>query len=575
MGSTRSRSAAPSGGAVLLGDQRPRLLCLPSGVAFRDSGREAIEVARLARLLLDEWQEWLLIESLGETDEYLWAAFEILIIIARQNGKGGYLEARELAGLFLYGEELIIHTAHQFKTALEAFRRILRLIEGVPQFDQRVMRVSKSHGEEGIELKPTPVIIQGASSDFVTPSITQRLNFFARSETAGKGFTGDLLIYDESQDLEAADTASTLPTLSARPNPQVIYTGNAGTRKSTQVAKVRRRMIKGGDGSLFGAEWSIVPHNDDCRDGCREHDDDDDPRSLAKANPSLNVKRANRTGLKSAQCAKEARAMGVHSVEYRRERLGVGDYPDPSEGWAVIARGWWTATMVRGSEAYRPAAPNAFAISTTRDRRWSTVGLAGKRTDARVGVEIVRRERGTRWVLDEAVELDKNWSPCCWVIDSRDQAASMKGDLIEAGLNIIIASGQDMTHACGQIFDAYRDGTLAHTDDDDLRRAIAGADKRDMEAAWVFDRREDSGGSIDLGPLIAITLAHWGYLKFGPGADYDIADSVGWGAAEVIRLLGNGTYGPFDIVRLRKSGLLDDSDLKAIEAAGFAIPAGI
>jgi hypothetical protein len=520
----------------------------------------------MAGLHLDDWEAWWLTRSLGERADGTWAAFEALLIAARQNGKGAPVTARELAGLFLFGEELLIHTAHQFKTSLEAFRRILRLIESNPDFDRRVMRVSKSHGEEGIELLPTPAVIQGSGGKLVIPSASQRLNFFARSEQAGRGFTGDVLVYDEVQDLEAADMAATLFSLSARPNPQVLQTGTAGTRKSTQLAKVRRRMIAGGDESLFGAEWSIVPHADQCGESCREHDDDDDPRSWARANPALGI----RISLKTIR--NEARALGVHSEEFRRERLGVGDYPDPSEGWAVIAQGWWAATMVRGSEAYRPAVPLAFAISTTPDRRWSTIGLAGKRSDGRVGVEVVRRDRGSSWLVGEAAELDRRWSPCAWVIIAGDQAADKIGDLEEAGITTAQKMpATEFPQACGKIYDAFRDGTLAHADDQDLRKACAGADKLMREAAWVFDRRDPS---VDLTPLLVITGAHWGHLKFGAGADYDIGDSVGWDVSEVIRQLANGVYGPHDIIRLRRSGLLGAGDLTAIEAAGYRVPAG-
>jgi hypothetical protein len=55
-----------------------------------------------------------------------WAAFEVGLNVARQNGKGSILEARELAGLFLLGERLIIHSAHEFATSLEAFRACWR-----------------------------------------------------------------------------------------------------------------------------------------------------------------------------------------------------------------------------------------------------------------------------------------------------------------------------------------------------------------------------------------------------------------------------------------------------------------
>jgi len=435
-----------------------------------------------------------------------------------------------------------------------------------------VLKVSRSHGEEGIELKPRPASVMGSDSSLVLPSLEQRLNFFARSEQAGKGFTGDCLVYDECQDLESADTASTLPTLRARPNPQVIYTGNAGTKKSTHLAKVRRRMVAGGDGSLFGAEWSIIPHTEDCRESCGEHDGDDDPRSWAKANPSLGRRRANRTGISVDGIRREARAMGVHSIEFRRECLGVGDYPDPAEGWAVIAQGWWAATMVT-ADGGRPQRPLAFAVSMTRDRRWTTIGLAGRRDDGRAAVEIARRERGASWLSGAAKELDGTWDPCIWVVDSRDPAASEVDDLRDAGLEVHVTTAPELVHACGQLFDAFRDNKLAHTDDPDLRRAVAGADKRDLEAAWAWDRRN---AAVDLTPLIAVTLAHWGYLKYGPDADYDIGESVGWDAGEVVRLLSNGTYSaPFDIVRLRRSGLLDDAGLKVIEAAGFPVPAGI
>ena len=70
----------------------------------------------------------------------------------RQNGKGAILEAIELAGLFLFGEQLILHSAHEFKTAQEAFRRVLQLVENTDHLRKRVARVRTSHGEEGIEL---------------------------------------------------------------------------------------------------------------------------------------------------------------------------------------------------------------------------------------------------------------------------------------------------------------------------------------------------------------------------------------------------------------------------------------
>ena len=115
-------------------------------------GAQAVYLAGMAGLTLDPWQERVLVASLGVRADKKWAAFEVGLVVSRQNGKGSLLEARELAGLFLLEERLIVHSAHQFDTSLEAFNRLLQLIEGCPALSKRVKRVVRSHGEEGITL---------------------------------------------------------------------------------------------------------------------------------------------------------------------------------------------------------------------------------------------------------------------------------------------------------------------------------------------------------------------------------------------------------------------------------------
>src|ERR1035438_568518 len=104
-----------------LGQQRPRVENIPQYVS--SSGQEAIDLAATAGLDLDPWQQYVLTHSLGERQNGKFAAFAVGLVVSRQNGKGSILEARELAGLFLLGERLIIHSAHQFDTSIEAFNR--------------------------------------------------------------------------------------------------------------------------------------------------------------------------------------------------------------------------------------------------------------------------------------------------------------------------------------------------------------------------------------------------------------------------------------------------------------------
>lgn len=97
---------------LLRGVQTPRVSCWPDYAT--SAGREAVDLARSCGLWLDPWQAFVLEHGLGERSDGKWSAFECAIVVSRQNGKGSILEARELAGLFLFDEQLILHSAHEF-----------------------------------------------------------------------------------------------------------------------------------------------------------------------------------------------------------------------------------------------------------------------------------------------------------------------------------------------------------------------------------------------------------------------------------------------------------------------------
>jgi phage terminase large subunit-like protein len=272
-------------------------------------GQDAVELAADARLVLDDWQQYVLRQALATRRRSKWAAFEVGLILARQNGKGAVLEALELAALFLFDDvELILHSAHKFDTAADAFRRILGLIESNPDFDREVAKVIRSHGSESIELRNG-----------------KRLRFIARSSGAGRGFAADLVILDEAFNISDDSMASMLPTLSTRPNPQVWYTSTAGDQASAQLGRVRDRGLRGGDQSLAFFEWSVDEHAYDPAD----------PRCWAQANPGL--------GLRITQEYIELEQAALTPEAFARERLSVGDYPVDGGAWGVVRADAWAA----------------------------------------------------------------------------------------------------------------------------------------------------------------------------------------------------------------------------------------
>src|SRR5205814_2240169 len=136
------------------------------------------------------------------------------------------------------------------------------------------------------------------------------------------------------------EMAALLPTLSARPDPQVWYTSTAGGPDSEQLGRVRARGVAGGDPSLAFLEWSVDP----------DAYDPADPVEWARANPGMGIR------IQRDYIERERAALGTHA--FARERLSVGDYP--AAGMQVrVAQ--WAACVDRQSQVAGPVAL-AFAV---------------------------------------------------------------------------------------------------------------------------------------------------------------------------------------------------------------------
>lgn len=436
---------------------------VPDGVVS-SSGQEAAELAESAGLVLDPWQRLSLEVALGERADGSWAAFEVGEVVARQNGKGAVVEARELAGLFLFGEQLLLHTAHEFKTAAEAFRRVLFLVENADFLRKKVRRVRTSHGEEGIELR------SGA-----------RLRFVARSTGSGRGFTGDVVILDEAYNLGPEQMAALLPTLSARPNPQVWYTSSAPMSTSAQLHAVRKRALKGGDGRLAYLEWSMPKGGDP-----------DDRANWALANPSLGIR------ISEEFIAAERAALPLEV--FLRERLSVPDDP-PDEGEAVVTGDEWRRCL---DGASRVAGSFELAVDVSPDRRVAAIGAAGYRADRVPHVEVIAVDQGTRWVAEWFAARRGRYAEV--TVDPGSAAGALIPDLRDAGVEVREITTRQHAQACGAfLIRAKADPPmLRHPGQQHLADALVGAKLRQLADGVAWDRR---GSGIVIAPLVAVTLA--------------------------------------------------------------------
>lgn len=499
----------------VLGHQRPRLLTLPTSAdpTLGSAGQDVVELAQLAGLVLDDWQAWFInqacslrretfLNPYNNRREYKWAAFEVSCTVSRQNGKGSILEARELAGLFLFDERLIIHSAHQFDTSLEAFQRIMFLLENTPDLERHIKRVSRGHGEEGIEMKTG-----------------QRLRFRTRTKGGGRGFTGDCLILDEDMILDRRQVGALLPTLSARPNPQVWYMGSAGDETSTQKGNVHHRMRRGNQPRLFAAEWSAAVCESTCLPGCTEHSDPSKPSTWAIANPAMGIR------VQEEHIAAEFEAMDLET--FKQERLSVGNYPADEEGWKIIPKDAWLARTDQDSVLLGDF---VLGVYTQPDRSTSTIVACGLNHRGFTHIEIPGNQElgydhraGIQWLLERIPQIFERVRPKGLVIDSASQTGELIPEL-EAAIRKLPALEQfevwspttrEYAQACGALKSAVvpKEGeaaTLVHLGQVPLQKALGGAETRKLLDLWAWDAMKAATPSS---PVCAATLALYGLKK--------------------------------------------------------------
>ncbi len=466
---------AAEGFAVSVIECAPRYRWVPP-IVDESWYRETVELCASAELVLDEWQDDILRALLGRTDEGKWACFEVAGSVPRQNGKGCVFEARLLAGLFITDERFLMHSAHRTDTSLDAMRRLLDAIEAA-DLTGKIKRVRNTNGQEGIEL------LDG-----------RRLRFRTRNKGGGRGFSADFLGADECMDYPEFAHAALLPTLSARPNPQVLYMGSAVDQETHDnglvFARLRRRGIAGEDPSLAWFEWSADFDHPDELDGEAALD-----RAVwRRANPALGIR------ITEEYVANEQRSLDARS--FAVERLGVGDWPDPDQDvdrpFSVDA---WDGLT---DPASRLEAPVVVAFAVSKDRT-TAIAAAGQTADGFWQPEIHHHRQGTGWVagvLEQMLESGKVEAVYC---DSVGPAASLLVPLREAGIRVETISTAELGQSCGRLVDMVRDKTLRHLGSDELRNAVIGARTRPIgDGAWAWGRKNSA---VDISPLEAATIA--------------------------------------------------------------------
>lgn len=475
---------------VRVGAQTPVYDTGPVGVS--SAGQECVELYRSTGGVLDPWQEYVLTQGLQERAGGTWSALEVAVILPRQNGKGEIICARQLGGLFLFGSKLSLYSAHEFKTSTEMFLRLKEMIDNTDDLRKRVRKITEAHGEEGIEL------LNG-----------NRLRFVARSRGSGRGFSGDDIYLDEAMILSSKMIGAMLPTMSARPNPQLWYFSSAPHVDSEVLRALVERGRAGSGKRLRYMEW--------CARDPKVTLDLDDPAgldALYEANPAM--------GIRLSREFTETERAAMDDTEYMRERLGI---VEDLTGESVIDMTVWEELEDRASSR---SGPIVIAADITPERSAGSIAFCGQREDGLWHVEVQSHRRGTGWMAEELMRLARRADVTTVVVDDKSPAATLlpeiralaKGwqDKEMLDRKLVITTAQDMATACGFFYDMTRldektTPVLRHIGQSTLTVAVAGADKRTIgtAGAWAWDRKSPA---VDITPLVSVTLALWGRIVY-------------------------------------------------------------
>lgn len=474
------------------------------------------------------------------------AAFEIWMIACRQNLKTGCMIQAVLGWAFLFKEDPIIWTAHEWDPAIsESFLNISELISGYRWAARQVRYMHRGERQQEIGLR------NGA-----------RILFKTRTPGAGRALAGAKTVLDEGWAIKNAHMGALIPTMSARSitgDPQVLG-GSSAAREDSEVlhpiiergraaatdpraAELERRMAY--------VEYCSPPPEVACDRGAGcDHGLDtpgcgcDKPEHVRSANPAAG-RRIDLDFLMTSQ------RRSMPPGEYGREVMGWHDKP-PGKG-QVIGLGDWAAGLDHASE---PASPVCLAVVYQSDKRKAAIGLAGQRADHAWHVEVADLVSVAR-VPARVAAMAARWlhtdTPVCGLVvdphgfegacipDLEDiTEGEADGRLVPVGFRpwkpgsaawgpgaypyLLKPTATDVAAAyTGFVTSATEAHDLFHRGQEELTVAVLGGTPRpvgDAGEAWAR-RRSGKELGVDIAPVVAVTLARWGFEKLAPVAEVE------------------------------------------------------
>jgi hypothetical protein len=417
---------------------------------------------------------------------------EYALLLPRQEGKSTFVEAKAAhrctATGFFGPRQHVVYTAQTRKKALEKWEEDFRPDFEASSYFRTRCTAHKPPGNEHFR--------------FANGS---RWGLEASTETAGHGPTIDEWYSDEAfahQDWRLEQALG--PAMITRANKQFGVISTAGWLDgspylSAKVESGRAAVLDGRQSGRAYFEWSADADADPGDEGTWW-------RCMPALGRTITPAAIRSEYLKAAEQGK--------LNEFRRAYLNQWVPRDVADSWLVIPAAVWGNLADPRS---LPEPPVVFAVAVPADRSYAAVGVAGRRRDGLLHAEVAEYAPGTAWVEGWLADRWARHSPAVVVLDKTGHEASFIRGLTDAGVALLHPSSQQVAAAYGQFYDAVVNGQLRHAGQPELDAAVAGAITRDVgDGGRTWGRRVSAA---DISPLVAVTLALWGFGERGPSGD--------------------------------------------------------
>lgn len=485
-------------------------LAVPRWATPRTTSRRTVgaDVARMARLLGRPFIPWQaqLADVAGElTPRGRFAYPVVVVVVPRRAGKTVAVLATlcQRAQLGRMGRGW--YTAQTREDAAKVYRDEWAPLLAASPLAAKV-KLRQSQGSEGFTFTN---LVPAASRLLSSQS---KVQLFAPGPKALHAQNADTVVIDEAWAFDKVTgdeiESGARPAMYTRPLRQLWVVSAGGTELSTYLdawMTLGREAVDTDDrGGVCYVEYSADPDTPGY--------DPADPELQRRTHPALGFH------IDADVVADDYRLMGREAFE--RSVLNV--WPRPSAGGSVALDAEVWARQADPERA--PADPVVFGFAVAVDHAHSAIAVAGPvGDDGAVVVELIRRDRGTAWVVPALRQLraDHRGAPI-WADEL--VGAAVAAELRRARIEYRPLGAREYAGACGAFVDELTEGRLWHRGQLDVDDAVAGAARRNLGDGFAWSRRSSDA---DVCALEAVTVAAWGWLSAPRRGRPEVASSGG------------------------------------------------